>query len=203
VQSEVSLISIAGDFGQVITPEQADHVERFFDLLLLWNRRINLTGARSKEALVAEHFPDSLALSALVPRGLSLLDVGSGGGLPAIPFALLRPDVRLTLLEPRSRRVAFLRAALRALAVPAAVDHRRLERVPEMFDVLSARAVFRPAEWVQSAAPRVAPGGRIIVFLPEADAWQPDTAYPVADRVSYQARNRKRLALALTVPRGT
>src|SRR5436853_71284 len=115
------MVDAQGAFFQVpVSAEQHIRLHRFYELLLVWNRQINLTGARSLDELLSEHLPDSFALSRLVPQSASVADVGSGGGLPAIPFALLRPDASLTLFETRAKRVAFLRTAIRELGVGSA-----------------------------------------------------------------------------------
>ena len=85
---------------------QVDALQRFASLLMTWTARINLTGASSAEALAEEHIPDSFALaSRLSPAELGaetarVVDVGSGGGLPAIPLAVLCPHLHLELFEP-------------------------------------------------------------------------------------------------------
>ena len=120
-----------------------------------------------------------------------------------MPFAVLRPDVRLTLLEPRSRRVAFLRTAVRELGIAATVDPRRLELMTDSYDVLSARAVLPPDAWVTAATPRLAPGSRIVVYLPDTRPWAPPPTLALVDSVRYPAGRTNRLAIALSVPRGT
>jgi len=149
----------AARLGLTVTEAQWQALDAFWSLLLLWNARINLTGARSIEELVGEHFPDSLAMARLVPPGARVLDVGSGGGLPAIPFGLVRPDVRLTLVEPRAKRGAFLRTAVRETGlVGAEVLVERVEGIaPRPADLASSRATFAPGEWLERArglAPR-------------------------------------------------
>jgi 16S rRNA (guanine527-N7)-methyltransferase len=190
--------AVAGTFGRRVTADQAARLIAFFELLLVWNRRINLTGAKALEVLVTQHLPDSLALDHLVPPGRSVLDVGSGGGLPAIPFRLLRDDPTLTLLEPRTRRAAFLRTAVRELGLPVPVETHRLERLTSRFDVLSGRAVLPPDQWTAAAVPHLSPGGRVIVYLPESDSWTPPPAFITADSISYTAGGRTRLAVAVT-----
>jgi 16S rRNA (guanine527-N7)-methyltransferase len=206
VQSEDPIEAVAATadrLGRPVVRQEAEKLARFFELLLDWNRKINLTGARSLKALLAEHFPDSVALARLVPPGRSVLDVGSGGGLPGVPFAILRPDARLTLLEPRSRRVAFLRTALRELGIAGTVDPERLEAVTRTYDVLSARAVLPPDSWASAATPHLAPDGRIVVYLPDTRPWAPPPPLAVVDSVRYAAGRTERLAIALSVPRGT
>ena len=159
---------LAGSFRVSVSPAQCRLLERFFEVLLTWNRRINLTGARSLEELLADHLPDSFALSCLVPVGASVADVGSGGGLPALPFALLRPDAAVTMFEARAKRQAFLRTAVRELDIRSAtVAGRFTPGVPSAgtrFDLASSRATFPPEEWLGLARQIVLPGGHVVVF---------------------------------------
>jgi 16S rRNA (guanine527-N7)-methyltransferase len=186
-----ALARVAAVFGQQLTPEQEQQVGRFFDLLLTWNVRINLTGARTPAELLDEHLPDSFALSRLVPLGSRLVDIGSGGGLPVLPFAAFRPDVSFTLVEPRAKRVAFLRTAVRELGLLGArqIDIRqgRLEDLAadSSFDAACSRATFAPEEWMARAgqAKLLRPGGRIVVFG-TAKPTQGDPAV-LLDEVSY------------------
>lgn len=85
----------------------------YLDLLAAWSPQVNLTGARTPEERVATLVVPVLPVAALVPEG-SVLDLGSGNGSPGLVLALLRPELALTLVEPRMRRVAFLREAVRA-----------------------------------------------------------------------------------------
>jgi 16S rRNA (guanine527-N7)-methyltransferase len=143
--------------------EQRLALDAFWRLLLTWNARINLTGAQDRKSLEGEHLPDALAMARLVPEGARVVDVGAGGGLPGIPFAILRPDVALTLVEPRAKRVAFLRTAVREGKLSAAeVVAGRLGEVKlGEFDVASSRATFAPAEWLAAARPLAR---RVLVF---------------------------------------
>jgi 16S rRNA (guanine527-N7)-methyltransferase len=142
---------LAARLGVELDAARRERLKTFCDLLLVWNARINLTGARDAGELDGEHLLDAVALAALVPPGARLLDVGSGGGLPAVPFAVLRPDVALTLVEPRAKRVAFLRTALRAVGSSAQVHGERVEDLgieAGAFDVAASRATFEPVEWL-------------------------------------------------------
>jgi 16S rRNA (guanine527-N7)-methyltransferase len=155
----------AAAWNQPMSEAQEGLVARYFDLLLVWNGRINLTGAGSVGDLVDGHLPDSFALSRLVPPDARVADIGAGGGLPGIPLAIVRPDCHVTLVEPRAKRVAFLRAAVRELGLGAAVTHGRLEAAGSAaFDVADSRATFDPATWLQAGRRLVREGGRIVVF---------------------------------------
>jgi len=157
------------DDGQVAA------LSSYADSLLRWNARINLTAARTVEQLIAEHFPDAFALARKLEEPARIVDVGSGGGLPAIPLALLRPALSVELLEPIAKKAAFLRTALRELGLGgrASVRTARGEAVaretPQAFDVAISRATLAPAKWLALGARLVRPGGRVFA-LAAADA---------------------------------
>jgi 16S rRNA (guanine527-N7)-methyltransferase len=132
--------------------------------LLRWNARVNLTGARGLDDLVLQHLDDSFALARLVPVNASVIDVGSGGGLPAVPLAILRPDLTVVLVEPRAKRVAFLRSIVR-LAPSMSVEHARWEEIDRRgFDVAMSRATFSPEEWLPVGRQLVSPTGLVFVL---------------------------------------
>src|SRR5450631_204870 len=103
-QSSSGVLNLAHRWLFSLTTDAAERVCLYFRRLLEWNVRVNLTGARSMVDLIGNHLPDSFAVSRFVPVGSDVVDVGSGGGLPAIPFSIIRPDCRVTLLEPRAKR---------------------------------------------------------------------------------------------------
>jgi 16S rRNA (guanine527-N7)-methyltransferase len=167
----------------------------YVDLLLSWGERINLTAARSREVVIADHLPDSFALaSRLAPRGAEgceVIDVGSGGGLPAIPLALLRPNDRFTLVEATGKKVAFLRTAVRelGLAERIQVEHRRVGRPDEesgSFDVATSRAMLPPAEWMAVARPLVRVGG-VVFCLGTAAIAVPGQGLKLVEQAAYRA----------------
>ncbi len=137
----------------------------FTALVRQWSRKTDLVRVRSPEALAELLFLDARELASAVPEGESVLDVGAGAGAPGLPLALLRPDLRVTLLEPRRRRVTFMRLAVGSLGLGSRVVVRegRLEEPPEPeltgFGFAYSRATFAPAEWLRrgrALAPRVA-----------------------------------------------
>jgi 16S rRNA (guanine527-N7)-methyltransferase len=161
------------DDGQVAA------LSRYAESLLRWSERINLTAARSVDVLVAEHLPDAFALARRLAEPGRVIDVGSGGGLPAIPLALLRRDLTVELCEPVAKKVAFLRTAIRELGLAgrATVRAARAETVAQAiakgearaFDVAMSRATLVPEEWLALGARLVRPGGRVFA-LTAADA---------------------------------
>jgi len=149
------------------------HLERFqayLDVLCLWNRRMNLTGIRSRERMVVELLADSLVPVPHLPAAARLLDVGSGAGLPGIPIKIVRPDIRIDLLEPLEKRAVFLRQAVRILGLEGIrvlqgrTDDRGIPFRPKGYDVVTARAVAGLQRVVEMCAPHVAQGGMLIGF---------------------------------------
>jgi 16S rRNA (guanine527-N7)-methyltransferase len=196
-----AMAAVAGRFGRSLTDGQLSDLSRFWSLLLVWNARINLTGAAAEGELVSEHFPDALALARLVEDGAPLLDVGSGGGLPAVPLAVVRPELSVVMLEPRAKRCAFLRTAVRELGLAPRVEVRqgRLEGVAHgAFGTVAARAVWPPAEWVAQSHRFAMAGSRVVVFLSDQATWEPPAWSRVVDEVRYSAGPNERFAVALT-----
>jgi 16S rRNA (guanine527-N7)-methyltransferase len=181
--------------GLSVSAAQWQRLEKFWSLLLTWNARINLTGARTREELVEEHLPDSLAMARLVPPDARLLDVGSGGGLPALPFAILRPDATVCLVEPRAKRVAFLRTAVRELALTAEVEAQRVEVFSGWrADVAGSRATFAPSEWLERGR-ALAP--RVLAFTSgRTEAGEP-AGCTLEDQVEYETASDHRRWLGL------
>jgi 16S rRNA (guanine527-N7)-methyltransferase len=130
-----------------LTPEQVQALQNHYELLLRWNRVLNLTSINSLEEAVERHYCESVFLATHLPTGpLSLADIGSGGGFPGIPAAVLRPDCRVALIESHQRKAVFLKEATRA--VPnVAVLAKRAEEVAgglasgALFDRAISRAV--------------------------------------------------------------
>ncbi len=173
-----------------VTDEVLSQVCKYLRLLLLWNRSVNLTGAAGLADLVCDHLPDSFGLSRLTPAGARVVDVGSGGGLPAIPFAILRPDCTATLIEPRARRVAFLNAARRELSCRniTVVRGRVADVSGASFDVAASRATFPPAEWLKQSERLVCASGRCIVFGTRS-VGVAETAAPLVEELTYRTKS--------------
>jgi 16S rRNA (guanine527-N7)-methyltransferase len=203
--ADADIAALAAAWAVSASAEQVAQISSFFRLLLAWNARVNLTGAKTVEDLVCEHLPDSFALCRLVPASARVVDVGAGGGLPGVPFALLRPDCRTILVEPRAKRTAFLRATLTSLGQPEAfqvVRGRDMDLPAGSCDVAESRATFAPDEWLGAASRLLAPGGRAVVFT--SAALEPEIAGLVLkDAVSYTTRRGASRWAGAFVPRGT
>ena len=127
------------EFG--LSPDQEAALQAHLDLLMRWNRSVNLTAIRSREEALERHYGESLFLGARLPAGaLRIVDVGSGAGFPGFPVAILRPDCVVTLVESHQRKAVFLREASRNIP-NIRVLAMRGEDIKETFDRVISRAV--------------------------------------------------------------
>jgi 16S rRNA (guanine527-N7)-methyltransferase len=123
----------------------------YLDLLVTWNKQLDLTAAHDDAALAELIFADAFVLGSVADSASSWLDVGSGAGAPGVALSVLRSDLSLTLVEPLQKRVAFLRAVVgtlqqRRIRVQRA---RAQELVRADWDVAVSRATFEPSEWLE------------------------------------------------------
>ena len=184
--------------GVSLAAGAADALLAYFELLLRWGQRINLTAAGSIATLALDHLPDALAivsrLSARDDRAPGsvrrLVDAGSGGGLPAIPLALLRPEMVLVLVESTAKKAAFLRTAIRELGLEGRVqvENRRVEREgePGGFDGATSRAMLAPAEWLPVGRLLVRPGG-LVFCLSSRAIGAPPAGLELVHEASYRS----------------
>src|ERR1700681_467468 len=115
-------------------------LQAHYELLLRWNRVLNLTTIDSLEEAIERHYCESLFLAVhLSPSPLHLADVGSGAGFPGIPVAVVRPDCTVTLIESHKRKAVFLREAARKLPNVRVLSQRG-EDIKERFDCAVSRA---------------------------------------------------------------
>jgi 16S rRNA (guanine527-N7)-methyltransferase len=138
-------------FSLDATLEVKAKLAAYCELVVAWNQRVDLTAARSADELVDLLLADAIAIAGALPcrAGERWLDVGSGVGAPGIPLALLLP-MRMTLVEPRDKRVAFLRSAVGSLARPdITVSRMRSDRfVNASAEVAISRATLPPEQWL-------------------------------------------------------
>lgn len=133
-----------------------------------WGERIDLTAARSPSELVDLMLADALILARWLPREARVIDVGTGAGGPGLALALLRDDLRMTLVEPNGKRVSFLRTVVGAVdrtGVNIERAHGESLANRRAWDVALSRATFPPAAWLALGLTLVKPGGRVVVLL--------------------------------------
>jgi 16S rRNA (guanine527-N7)-methyltransferase len=144
-------------------------------LLLSWNEKINLIGPEAR-ANLDDHIEEALAAANFLKPSGDVLDFGSGGGLPAIPMAIVSPDARFHLVEADQKKWAFLKHVIRECALNASVYGDRLTRVLERFppdlrfSLVVSRAVGKAEEWVPSLETHLIDGARVALFQSVPDA---------------------------------
>jgi 16S rRNA (guanine527-N7)-methyltransferase len=202
--------------GVTVSPQLSAKLEAYYRLLATWNRKINLTGMD-----LAEPTPESIdrllvepvVAARHAPAGVArMLDIGSGGGSPAIPFALAVPRLRLLMVESKTRKSVFLREAARALEMEAEVLTSRFETLltrPELHeahDLLTIRAVRVDPRLLMSLQAFVRPGGHLFLFRGTSgdaqDGFTPPLTwvgtFPLVEPLRSQL-----VVLSKHVPRGT
>lgn len=155
------------ELGFTLDEEQVRRFMAYRRLLLEWNEKMNLTSITDPREILLKHFADS-ATAAVYARG-SALDVGTGAGFPGVPVKLLRPDIRLTLLDSLNKRVSFLKALDAELALGASCLHARAEdaartNLREGFDTVFSRAVAALPVLAEYCLPFVKRGGVFIAM---------------------------------------
>lgn len=160
---------VAQALGAAPSDETLGNLATWARLAAEWNRRVDLTAARDDDELADLLLADAIILARSVVEGARVVDVGSGVGAPGLGLALLRPDLRLTLVEPLRKRAAFLRTVLGTIGnLHVTIVDRRVEQLGDgtaPFDAAMARAVFSPVEWLRVGNALVGPRGKVYVFL--------------------------------------
>jgi 16S rRNA (guanine527-N7)-methyltransferase len=153
--------------GIVLDEKARSRLLAHLELIAKWNRVHNLTAVRETEQMVVLHLLDSLSVLPHVEGAQSIVDVGTGAGLPGIPIAIARPLARVTLLDSSHKKCVFLQQAKTELAldnVEVVCDRVEKWRPAARFDAVISRAFSDLADFVSQAQHLVAPGGRLIAM---------------------------------------
>ena len=147
-------------------------ISKYIDLLLKWNARINLTAIRAPEEIVERHFGESLfAAKHLLAQGTikTTIDLGSGAGFPGVPFALLAPEVEVTLIESNQKKSTFLKELIYLLGLRnVKVFSGRAESYSQSADAVMLRAVEKFDQVLPLALRLVSAGGRLALLIGSA-----------------------------------
>ena len=153
-----------------VSRETSERLQAFEQLLIKWNKRINLIARKDQDTIRTRHIQDSAQLVEHLPdNARDWLDLGSGGGFPGLVVAAMtretRPDLGFTLVESDTRKAAFLREAARALDLRVRVEAVRIEDLPpRKVDVISARALA-PLPTLLALSERFCRSGTTLLFL--------------------------------------
>lgn len=164
-------LAVAAEIGLSLTDTQAERLIAYLGLLQRWNATYNLTAIREPGAMWLQHIVDCMAAVAPLQRHLSatmgstrarILDVGSGGGLPGLVWALLLPEVEVVCVDAVAKKTAFMRQAAATLQLTnVQVRHVRVEALRDApFDVITSRAFASLSDFTRLTRPLLAPAGR-------------------------------------------
>jgi 16S rRNA (guanine527-N7)-methyltransferase len=152
----------------------------FTSELARWGARMNLVGSTEPDA-ISRHVEDSLAAVAHLPPNVSVVDLGSGAGFPGIPIALARPDLKVTLVEIREKRLAFLRHVARELSLSIEIRSASIEVPrPAEFAIALLRAVAKPERSLEIGLPWVTPAGEVWIWSGPTAAISPSLSIPLS-----------------------
>ena len=166
IKSEISLATVLNNglnsAGWLLSAEQQQRLLQYITLLDKWNKTYNLTAVREPVRMIGLHILDSLALLPHVGLARTMLDVGTGGGLPGLPLAIARPDMQITMLDSQQKKTVFIRQAICELDLKnAEVECARVKQFSplEKFDIVVSRAFAELSDFVKDAAHLVAEDG--------------------------------------------
>ena len=155
--------------GITLSEIQLKQFYNYMNLLIEWNKKINLTAITEPNEIILKHFVDSLTISKYISDGTRVVDVGTGAGFPGIPLKIYRQDIEITLLDSLQKRINFLDEVIRELNLEKIETvHSRVEdfgkdkKYREKFDIATSRAVANLATLSEYLLPLVKVGGKAI-----------------------------------------
>ncbi|MNO15032.1 Ribosomal RNA small subunit methyltransferase G [compost metagenome] len=156
------------EHGIELSSNQLQQFETYYEELVTWNEKMNLTGITERDQVYIKHFYDSVALSFYVDMSSisNLADIGSGAGFPGIPLKICFPNLKLTIIDSLNKRIGFLQNVVDKLELHdvellhgRAEDMARKDQLRDTFDLVTARAVARMAVLNEFCLPFVKNGG--------------------------------------------
>ena len=162
--------------GILLSEKQFSQLERFYQLLIEWNQKMNLTRITDKEEVYLKHFYDSLTLYKVIDlkKEITLCDVGSGAGFQGIVLKIAFPNLKITLIDSLLKRVNYLNEIIKELGLQdiqayhtRAEDYAKINR--ENFDIVTARAVANLADLSELCIPMVKKDGYFVAMKANAE----------------------------------
>jgi 16S rRNA (guanine527-N7)-methyltransferase len=196
----------AAEFRIQLGADEVKRLSSYYELLRRWNDRLHLVAPCSPEEFATRHVLESLLLLPHLPETASLVDVGSGAGLPSIPCLIMRPDLRATLVESSPRKAVFLREALRKVnsREPAALSVARFEQTDApKADFVTCRALDRFQEFLPALIEWAPPASTLLLFAGEELRRQIEFLLPNAKAERIPTSNRRYLIVASQVSSGS
>ena len=163
----------AFQFGVELNEKQLSQFQKYYEMLIEWNEKINLTAITEFEEVLKKHFLDSISIGRLISQNeeISILDIGTGAGFPGIPIKIAFPCVKVTLLDSLNKRVNFLNEVIKELSLEGisalhgrAEDFAKKKEMREQFDFCVSRAVANLTTLSEYCIPYVKEGGSFISY---------------------------------------
>jgi 16S rRNA (guanine527-N7)-methyltransferase len=157
--------------GFELTAQQEEQFEKYFNLLVEWNKKINLTTIVEDKDVAEKHFLDSILPSKLVEKDSAVIDIGCGAGFPSLPLKIVRPDIKLTLVDSVQKKLVFVDEVVRSLGLKNVnIVHSRAEDLAqkadfrEKFKFCVSRAVAQLNTLCEYCLPFVKQGGQFLAY---------------------------------------
>ncbi len=149
--------------------QQIQQLYEYMNVLIEWNKNINLTAIVESKEIILKHFIDSLTINKYIEKGINLIDVGTGAGFPGIPLKIIRPDINITLVDSLNKRIKFLDYTIGKLKLGnIKTIHKRAEELGrdklyrEKYDIATSRAVANVSTLSEYLIPLVKESGKCI-----------------------------------------
>lgn len=167
------IVKAACEYGLTLTEGQVEDFNTYFELLVEWNEKVNLTAITAPQDVAVKHMIDSLSCydQSIFKKEARIIDVGTGAGFPGLPLKIFRPDLKLTLFDSLNKRILFLQTVAKDLGITdinfvhsRAEDGGKNKQLREQYDIAVSRAVARLNVLCEWCLPFVAVGGFFIAL---------------------------------------
>ncbi len=183
-------------------------IQEYLEMLFKWNRAVNLTAFTSIEDALRHGVQPSLAASGYLPQGARVVDIGSGGGFPAIPLALTRPDLSFVLAEPSRAKTVFLKEIAWKYGLPVTVENKTADELlarGEAWDAATVRGLHLKRGLIKRIQRGLVPDGVLLVWTggerrSDYEKWLASDGWEVTSTPLEDASN---VLIKADVPRGT
>lgn len=169
-QSDFAAIFRKNGLERFCKPEILAQFETFTRLFLAENAKTNLSAIRTPREMIAKHYADCLLAESMIPNGASVLDVGCGGGFPCVPFAIVRPDLRIVAIDSTQKKIDFVKKAANELKLAnlqplcGRIEAKEQAHFREQFDIVISRAVANLQVLAEITLPFAKIGGALLAM---------------------------------------
>lgn len=154
-----------------LTDEQICLFEKYYNMIIEWNEKFNLTAITDEDEVIEKHFVDSVLPYEILPQNAKIIDIGAGAGFPSIPLKIIRPDLNFLLIDSVNKKITFITEVINNLDLSGIIAlHTRIEDLAinpayrETFDICVSRAVARLNTLAEYSLPFVKIGGKMIAY---------------------------------------